>query len=154
MKKVVIANDHGAVKLTAQIIEHLKKRGYEVTYFGTATEESVDYPEYALKACKEYLKGGYDFGVLCCGTGIGISICANKIKGIVCALPQNVFAAQMAKQHNRANFIAFGGRVEYQQSPLDMLDKYIDSEILTDEKYERRIKKVSIIEETQGNCQI
>lgn len=152
MKRVVVANDHGAVKLAASIVEHLKNRGYEVNYLGTYTEESVDYPEYALKACKEYKKGGYDFGVLCCGTGIGISICANKIKGIVCALPQNSFAAQMAKQHNRANFIAFGGRIEYQENPLDMLDKFIDSEILTDEKYIRRIKIVEKIEETQGEC--
>ncbi len=152
MQKVVVANDHGAVQLAAQIIEHLKNRGYEVNYLGTATEESVDYPDYALKACKEYKKGGYDFGVLCCGTGIGISICANKIKGIVCALPQNCFAAQMAKQHNRANFIAFGGRIDYQESPLDMIDKYIDSEILTDEKYARRIRIVEKIEATQGDC--
>ena len=148
--KVVVANDHGGVEIAAKLIAHLKERGYEVNYLGTATTDSVDYPDYAFKACKEYLKGGYEFGVLCCGTGIGISICANKIKGIVCALPQNIFAATMAKQHNRANFIAFGGRIDYPEDPIKMLDAYIDNEYLTDEKYTRRIDKAKKIELTQS----
>ena len=86
MAKVVVANDHGAVELAQRIVRHLENRGYEVTYLGTATEESVDYPDKAEEACLEYLKGGYEFGVVCCGTGIGISMAANKIRGIRCAL--------------------------------------------------------------------
>ena len=105
MSKVVVANDHGAVELTAAIVEFLKNRGFEVNYLGTAENKSVDYPDMAELACTEFLKGDYEFGVLCCGTGIGISISANKIHGIRCALPQNCFAApyhsiQLRKKKN------------------------------------------------------
>jgi ribose 5-phosphate isomerase B len=142
MKKVVVANDHGAVELTKTLIDHLKGRGYEITYLGVGTEESVDYPDMALAAATEYLKGGYEFGMLLCGTGIGISISANKIDGILCALPQNIFAATMAKEHNRANFIAFGGRIDYPENPIAMLDAYIDATFAGD-RHERRVTKMS-----------
>ena len=146
MPKVVVANDHGAVELTAAIVEYLKNRGFEVNYLGTAENKSVDYPDMAELACTEFLKGDYDFGVLCCGTGIGISISANKIHGIRCALPQNCFAAQMAKEHNAANFIAFGGRIDYQESVMDMLDAYIDAQISQDERHARRRAKMMLLE--------
>lgn len=146
MPKVVVANDHGAVELTAAIVEYLKNRGFEVNYLGTAENKSVDYPDMAELACTEFLKGDYDFGVLCCGTGIGISISANKIHGIRCALPQNCFAAQMAKEHNAANFIAFGGRIDYQESVMDMLGAYIDAQISQDERHARRRAKMMLLE--------
>ena len=146
MPKVVVANDHGAVELTASIVEYLKNRGFEVYYLGTAENKSVDYPDMAELACTEFLKGDYDFGVLCCGTGIGISISANKIHGIRCALPQNCFAAQMAKEHNAANFIAFGGRIDYQESVTDMLGAYIDAQISQDERHARRRAKMMLLE--------
>ena len=146
MSKVVVANDHGAVELTARIVEYLKTRGFDVNYLGTAENKSVDYPDMAELACTEFLKGNYEFGVLCCGTGIGISISANKIHGIRCALPQNCFAAQMAKEHNAANFIAFGGRIEYQDDVLDMLGTYIDAQISQDERHARRRAKMMMLE--------
>ena len=146
MPKVVVANDHGAVELTASIVEFLKNRGFEVNYLGTAENKSVDYPDMAELACTEFLKGDYDFGVLCCGTGIGISISANKIHGIRCALPQNCFAAQMAKEHNAANFIAFGGRIDYQENVTDMLGAYIDAQISLDERHARRRAKMMLLE--------
>ena len=147
--KVVVANDHGATALAKKIVNHLKERGFEVNYLGTDMEDSVDYPDYAYKACSEYLKGGYEFGVLCCGTGIGISMAANKMHGIFCALPQNSYAAEKTKEHNHSNFIAFGGRIDYPENPLHILDAYIDAVPLQDEKYLRRIKKTVEIEETQ-----
>lgn len=146
MSKVVVANDHGAVELTATIVDYLKDRGFEVNYLGTAENKSVDYPDMAELACTEFLKGDYEFGVLCCGTGIGISISANKIHGIRCALPQNCFAAQMAKEHNAANFIAFGGRIDYQESVTDMLGAYIDAQISQDERHARRRAKMMLLE--------
>ena len=146
MSKVVVANDHGAVELTARIVEYLENRGFEVNYLGTAENKSVDYPDMAELACSEFLKGDYEFGVLCCGTGIGISISANKFHGIRCALPQNCFAAQMAKEHNAANFIAFGGRIEYQDDVLDMLGTYIDAQISQDERHARRRAKMMLLE--------
>ena len=146
MSKVVVANDHGAVELTARIVEYLRQRGFEVNYLGTAEKKSVDYPDMAELACTEFKKGGYEFGVLCCGTGIGISISANKIKGIRCALPQNCFAAKMAKEHNAANFIAFGGRIDYQEDVLDMVAAYVDAEISQDERHARRRAKMMFLE--------
>ena len=146
MSKVVVANDHGAVELTARIVDYLKTRGFEVNYLGTAENKSVDYPDMAELACTEFKKGDYEFGVLCCGTGIGISISANKIKGIRCALPQNCFAAQMAKEHNAANFIAFGGRIDYQEDVLDMLGAYIDAQVSQDERHARRRAKMMFLE--------
>lgn len=143
--KIVIANDHGAVELSKEIVEHLEKMGHEVNHLGVKEVESVDYPDMAELACKEYLKGGYDFGIVCCGTGIGISISANKINGIRCALPQNIFAAQMAKEHNNANFIAFGGRIDYPEKPLDMIDAFIDDKFLGD-RHERRVNKIMALE--------
>lgn len=146
MAKVVVANDHGAVALTARLIARLKERGFDVTYLGVDHEESVDYPDKAKEAAEEFLKGGYDFGVLCCGTGIGISMSANKIKGILCALPQNIYAARMAKEHNAANFIAFGGRIEYPEDPVKMLDAYIDAEVSPEVRHANRRKKMCSLE--------
>ena len=146
MPKVVVANDHGAVELTASIVDFLKSAGYDVNYLGTAENKSVDYPDMAELACREYLKGGYEFGILCCGTGIGISISANKIRGIRCALPQNCFAAQMAKEHNDANFIAFGGRIDYSDSVLDMVKAFISAEVSRDERHARRRAKMMALE--------
>lgn len=146
MSKVVVANDHGAVELTARIVDFLKKKGFEVNYLGTSENKSVDYPDMAELACTEFLKGDYEFGVLCCGTGIGISISANKIHGIRCALPQNCFAAQMAKEHNAANFIAFGGRIDYQDDVLKMLETYIDAQISQEERHARRRAKMMLLE--------
>ena len=144
-RKIVMANDHGAVELAARLRKHLEERGFIVNYLGTATEESVDYPDMAEKACREYLRGGYEFGIVCCGTGIGISISANKIKGIRCALPQDSFAAEMTRRHNDANFLAFGGRVEYKEDPIKMLDAYIDAEY-EGGRHARRIEKMMALE--------
>lgn len=142
---IVLANDHGAVELSKMIKEHLEKNGHVVNHLGVKEEVSVDYPDMAELACKEYLKGNYDFGILCCGTGIGISISANKIKGIRCALPQNIFASKMAKEHNNVNFIAFGGRIDYPENPLDMLDAFIEDKFAGD-RHERRVSKIMALE--------
>ncbi len=146
MPKVVAANDHGAVDLMKRIIAHLEERGYEVTYLGTATEDSVDYPDKAREACLEYRKGGYDFGVLCCGTGIGISMAANKVRGIRCALVGDRYSAEMTRRHNNPDFIAFGGRVDYRDSIEDMLDAFIDARF-EGGRHEKRIEKLMALEE-------
>lgn len=145
MPKVVIANDHGAVELAGTLVEYLKKMGYEVTYLGTATEDAVDYPDMAQAAAEEFKKGGYEFGILLCGTGIGISISANKIDGIRCALVHSTFTAQMAKRHNNANFIALGGRVIYREDVEDILDAFIDATFEGD-RHQRRVDKMMALE--------
>ena len=146
MKKVVVANDHGAIELTASIVKHLKEKGFEVNYLGVSEKKAVDYPLMAKAACEEFNKGGYDFGVLCCGTGIGISMSANKIHGIRCALPQNSYAAKMAKEHNAANFIAFGGRIDYPEPVLEMLDAYLDAQVSLEERHAKRREEMMALE--------
>ncbi len=146
MKRVVIGADHGAFQLKERIKKHLDKKGYEITDTGVLEEVSVDYPDMAENACREYLKGNYDFGIVCCGTGIGISIAANKIKGIRCALQQNLFTAEMSKAHNNANFLAFGGRIEYKDGTVEeMIDKFIETDYEGD-RHQRRIDKITGLE--------
>lgn len=145
MAKVVVANDHGAIELAAKMVNHLKDRGYEVVYLGTDKNESVDYPDKAKEACEEYLKGGYEFGIVLCGTGIGISISANKIKGIRCSLLTDCYSAEMTKRHNNPNFIAFGGRVDYKDDPIKMLDSFIDAEF-EGGRHQNRINKMMALE--------
>jgi ribose 5-phosphate isomerase B len=146
MKKIVIASDHGAVDLKDTIIAFLEKKNFEVTDMGTHGAIAVDYPDMALLACNEYKKGGYEFGILLCGTGIGVSIAANKVKGIRCALISDLFSAEMAKAHNNANFIAFGGRITYPTPVTDMIEIFINTLFIGD-RHERRIAKMMAIED-------
>jgi len=105
----------------------------------------VDYPDIAVAACKEFKRGAYDFGILLCGSGIGMSIVANKIKGIRCAQVFDLFTAEMAKAHNNANFIAFGGRVKYSVSVTQMIEKFMNTDFAGD-RHERRVAKIMDVE--------
>jgi ribose 5-phosphate isomerase B len=145
MKKIIIASDHGAIILKDQIISFLKTKSYEIKDMGVNSEDSVDYPDIAAATCREFNQGGYDFGILLCGTGIGMSLAANKIKGIRCAVVHDLFTAEMAKAHNNANFIAFGGRVKYSVPVNDMIEKFISTTFAGD-RHERRIAKIMDIE--------
>ncbi len=146
MKKVVLGADHGGYELKDRIAEFLKNKGYEIKDMGVNSSDSVDYPDFAEKTAREFLSGDYDFGVVCCGTGIGISISANKVKGIRCALPQNVFAARMSREHNNANMIAFGGRIEYPEPVEDMVEAFISAKFQGG-RHERRVNKIMAIEQ-------
>jgi len=149
MKKIIIASDHGAVALKSEIISFLKTKNCEIKDMGVNSEDSVDYPDIAVIACTEFKKGGYDFGILLCGTGIGMSIAANKVKSIRCAQVYDLFTAEMAKAHNDANFIAFGGRVKYSVPVINMIEKFMDTKFVGD-RHERRIAKIMDIE--KNNC--
>lgn len=143
--RIVIANDHGAVALKHELAAFLRSAGHEVTNLGVDEETRVDYPDKAREACLEYLSGGYDFGVVLCGTGIGISIAANKIDGIRCALVHDAFTARLAREHNDANFLALGGRVKYAEKPSDILTAFMAA------KYEggrhaERLAKIAALE--------
>ena len=148
MKKIVIASDHGAVDLKERIVAFLQKKNFEVTDLGTHGVESVDYPDMAAAACREFLKGGYEFGILLCGTGIGVSIAANKIAGIRCALVCDLFSAEMARAHNNANFIAFGGRIRYAATVEEMIGKFLDT-TFEGGRHERRIAKITTLENSR-----
>ncbi|MDA3811305.1 MAG: ribose 5-phosphate isomerase B [Spirochaetaceae bacterium] len=142
---ILIGNDHGAIELKEEIVKHLKSKGYIINDLGAGEGESCDYPDKAEELCNELLGGEYKFGILLCGTGIGISISANKIEGIRCALPQNLFAAEMCKLHNNANVIAFGGRIEYGDSVTDMIDKYMATDF-EGGRHEKRVNKIMALE--------
>lgn len=141
-KNVVIANDHGAVELKDKIVSYLTEKGYTVNDLGVNKEEAADYPDKAVEACTEFKQGSYEFGILCCGTGIGISIAANKVPGIRCALVHNNYTAEMAKNHNDANFLAFGGRIDYEDSVEKMLETYISTNFGGD-RHQRRVDKIN-----------
>lgn len=115
---------------------------------GVNSDDPVDYPDIAVAACEEFRKGGYDFGILLCGTGIGVSMTANKMKGIRCALIHDLFTAEMAKAHNDANFIAFGGRIKYSVPVTQMIEKFMETKFAGD----RHSRRVSKIMDTENKC--
>lgn len=125
---IIIGSDHGGFELKEALKAHLAEKGKEVYDCGTFSAESVDYPDIAKDVCAKVLSGEGEFGILVCGTGIGISIAANKIKGIRAALLCNTFSAQMTKEHNDANVICFGGRVTETKDAIEMLDAYMNAE--------------------------
>lgn len=125
---IAIASDHGGFKLKEQIIDHLIKRGISVMNLGTDSEESVDYPIYG-KACAEAVaSGAAELGIVVCGSGIGISIAANKVDKIRCGLCTSVEMAHLAKQHNNANMIALGGRITEPELAFKIVDEWLDTE--------------------------
>ena len=128
MLKIAVASDHGGFALKEKVKEHLVQRGFEVDDLGTHSEESVDYPVYG-KACGEAVASGKaDLGVVVCGTGIGISIAANKVKGIRCGLCTSVEMAHLTKQHNNANILALGGRTTEPELAVKIVDEWLDTE--------------------------
>ena len=146
--KIAIANDHGGYNLKKLIIRYLEENKYEYIDLGCDSLESCDYPDYALKAAKEVKDGKCDFGILICGTGIGISIAANKVKGIRAALCHDTFSAKAARAHNNANMIAFGERVIGPSLMLEILEAFLHTDF-DGGRHEGRVDKISSIEENQ-----
>lgn len=126
--KLAIASDHGGFELKEIVKAHVEERGMEVMDLGTNSDASVDYPVYG-KACGEAVASGEaDCGIVVCGTGIGISIAANKVKGVRCGLCTSVEMAQLTKQHNNANVLALGGRTTAPELALQIVDAWLDTE--------------------------
>lgn len=126
--RIAIASDHGGFELKENIKKYLEERNIEVVDLGTDSEESVDYPAYG-KACGEAVaEGRVDRGIVCCGTGIGISIAANKVKGVRCALCTDVHMAEMTRKHNDANVLAMGGRTTALETALKITETWLDTE--------------------------
>ena len=125
---IAVASDHGGFALKNIVKEHLIERGFKVVDLGTDSEASVDYPVYG-KACGEaVISGKADVGIVVCGTGIGISIAANKVKGIRCGLCTSVEMAKLTKQHNNANILALGGRTTAPDLAVEIVDAWLDTE--------------------------
>jgi ribose 5-phosphate isomerase B len=142
--RLAIGADHGGYRLKDVIKRHLKDR-YELIDMGTDTEASVDYPDFAHKVAEGVIKGEVDKGILICGTGIGISISANKIPGIRAALCSDCFSAQMSIEHNNANILALGERVLGEGLALKIVDTWLESRFQGD-RHQRRVDKITGIE--------
>lgn len=126
--KIAVASDHGGFALKEEVKKHLMERGIEVLDLGTYSEDSVDYPIYGKVCGEAVMSGKADLGVVVCGTGIGISIAANKVKGIRCGLCTSVEMARLAKQHNNANVLALGGRTTEMDLAMEIVDTWLDTE--------------------------
>ena len=145
--KIAIGNDHAAVELKQEIKKHLEERGVEVVNVGTDTAERYNYPVAGYKVAKLVAAGEVDGGVLICGTGIGISLAANKVKGIRAAVCSEPYSAKMAKEHNNANISAFGARVVGIDLAKMIVDTWLDAEFLGG-RHAERVALITEIEET------
>lgn len=146
--KIAIGSDHGGYELKGKLIKYMEDLGYEVVDHGTYSNDSVDYPDYGEKVAKSVVDGNEDLGVVICGTGIGISIAANKVKGARVALCGDTFSATMARQHNNANVIALGARVTGDELAKAILKAFLDSSF-EGGRHARRVEKIMAIENEQ-----
>ena len=142
---LAIACDHGGFLLKKEIIKHLEERGISYCDFGCDSQDSVDYPIYAKKLCDAIREGKCYRGILVCGTGIGMSMAANKCKGIRAACCHDTFSARMTRLHNDANVLCMGGRVVGPGLACDLVDLFIDTEFLG-ERHQRRVDMVMDLE--------
>lgn len=144
--KIAVACDHGAVDLKNKVIAHLEKKGYEVINFGTDTLDSCDYPDYAAPAAQAVASGECDRGIVLCTTGIGMSIAANKIPGIRCALLSDLMSARLTREHNDTNMMSLGAGVVGELLALEIVDTWLGTEFSNGERHCRRIEKVKALE--------
>ncbi len=145
--KIGFASDHRGYKLKKELIDELKKENYEIIDYGTDSEESTDYPDYAFKLGGNVAKKNVDFGVAICGSGIGISIACNKVKGIRCAKVSNKEEAEVTRIDNDSNIVAFGEKTSFDEA-LAIVKTFINTESSDLEKHKRRINKIKEYEET------
>ena len=144
--KIALGCDHGALALKTALIPHLEKKGYEVKDFGTYTMDSCDYPDFAGAAAKAVASGECDKGIVLCTTGIGVSITANKVDGIRCALLSDVMSARMTREHNDTNMMAIGAAVVGQMLAFEIIDTWLGTEFSGEARHQRRIDKMMELE--------
>ena len=142
---IVIGSDHGGLTLKTALNSYLKRRGFEVIDAGTNSDASVDYPDFGQKVAETVIARQAELGILICGTGIGMSIVANKIPGIRAALVTDVFMARMAKEHNNANVLVLGGRVLDEQKACDLVGAWLES-TFEGGRHQSRLDKITALE--------
>lgn len=142
---IALASDHGGFALKEEIKKHLDERGFSYSDFGCYSEESCDYPEFAHKAAHAVADEACELGILICGTGIGISIAANKVPGVRAALCHDCFSAAATREHNNANMLAMGARVIGPGHALKIVDTFLDTPFSNDERHIRRISQIEEI---------
>ena len=145
--KIAIACDHGALELKNVLIKRLEKQGHTVCNFGTDTLDSCDYPDYAAPAAKAVASGDCDKGIVLCTTGIGVSITANKVKGIRCALLSDVMSARMTREHNDTNMMAIGAGVVGTMLACEIVDTWLGTPFSGEARHQRRIDKMMDLED-------
>ena len=144
--KISIGCDHGALDLKNALVKRLTEQGHEIKDCGTYTLDSCDYPDFAAKAANAVVSGECERGIVLCTTGIGISIAANKVKGIRCALLSDVMSARMTRDHNDTNMMAMGAGVVGQNLAFEIVDTWLGTEFSHNERHQRRIDKVMALE--------
>ena len=142
---IIIGSDHGGLILKTALNSYLKRRGFEVADAGTNGDASVDYPDFGQKVAEAVTSGEAELGILICGTGIGMSIAANKIPGIRAALVTDVFMARMAREHNNANVLVLGGRVLDEQKACDLVGAWLDASF-EGGRHQLRLDKITALE--------
>ncbi len=147
--RVAISNDHAGYELKDEIVKILQNNNYEVVDFGTCDSKSVDYPDYGLKVAEAVRSGDCEKGIIICGTGIGISVSANKVPGIRAALCTNSLMARLSREHNNANVLALGARIVGLDLALDIVETWLKTEFLGD-RHQRRLDKIEDIEKKYG----
>lgn len=147
--RVAIGSDHGGLRLKAEIIDYLEQQKIAYQDFGTYTADSVDYPDFAQAVAGAVAKGDFDRGILCCGTGIGVCIAANKVNGVRAALCHDTFSARMAEEHNMANIITLGERVIGPGLARDIVDAWLNAKFAGG-RHARRLDKIAEME--KGSC--
>ena len=140
--KISVGCDHGALELKNLVVAHLEKQGHQVTDFGTHTKDSCDYPEFAAAAAKAVADGTCDKGIVLCTTGIGVSITANKVDGIRCALLSDKMSARMTREHNDTNMMAIGAAVVGPMLALEIVDTWLETPFSHGERHQRRVDKI------------
>lgn len=145
--KIALGSDHGGFRLKEAIKKDLVEKGYEVEDFGSTSTDSCDYPDFAIPVAKKVASGEFDRGILICGTGIGIGIVANKIKGVRAALCHDTFSAQATRNHNDANVLTMGERVVGEGLALKIVETFLNSDFEAG-RHQRRIDKITALEAT------
>ena len=144
--KIAIGNDHTAVEMKNHIVEYLEAKGYELVNYGTDTPDRVDYPVYGKKVADAVASGECELGILICGTGIGISLAANKVKGIRAAVCSEAYSAELTRRHNDSNIIAFGARVVGPATAETIVDAFLEAEF-EGGRHAARVDMITAIEE-------
>ncbi|PKK96327.1 MAG: ribose 5-phosphate isomerase B [Tenericutes bacterium HGW-Tenericutes-3] len=145
--KIAIGSDHGGFELKEQIKTYLEEKSVDVVDFGTDSKDAVDYPDYGKKVGLAVTKQDFDFGIVLCGTGIGISISANKVKGVRAALVYDELTGRLAKEHNNANVIALGGRTTSYENATKIVDAFMSASY--EPRHQKRLDKIKKIEENE-----
>ena len=144
---IALGSDHAGFELKQAIIKHLEERNIEYKDYGPYSADSVDYAVYAEKTAKGVIGGECNLGILCCGTGVGISIAANKVRGIRACCCSDKFSAEMTRLHNDANMPCLGGRVVTPEQAIELVDIFIDTPFSGEERHARRIAQITELEE-------